>query len=34
VKGFARVAAGTAEWHVDVPAGGATTLRYRVSVRY
>ena len=30
----ARVAAGTAEWHVDVPAGGATTLRYRVIVRY
>jgi hypothetical protein len=33
-KPHARVAAGTAEWHVDVPAGGATTLRYRVLVRY
>ncbi len=30
----AKAAAGTAEWHVDVPAGGATTLRYRVLVRY
>jgi hypothetical protein len=33
-KPHARVAAGTAEWRVDVPAGGATALRYRVSVRY
>jgi hypothetical protein len=33
-KPHARVAAGTAEWRVDVPAGGETTLRYRVSVRY
>ena len=30
----AKVAAGTAEWRVEVPAGGATTLRYRVQVRY
>lgn len=29
-----KVAAGTAEWRVDVPAGGETTLRYRVLVRY
>jgi hypothetical protein len=33
-KPHARVAAGTAEWHLDVPAGGATTLRYRILVRY
>ena len=33
-KPHAKVAAGTAEWRVDVPAGGATTLRYRVLVRY
>jgi hypothetical protein len=33
-KPHAKVASGTAEWHVDVPAGGATTLRYRVLVRY
>jgi hypothetical protein len=30
----AKVAAGAAEWRVDVPAGGATTLKYRVVVRY
>ena len=30
----ARVAAGTAEWRVPVPAEGTTTLRYRVLVRY
>lgn len=30
----AKVAAGTAEWRVPVPAGGTTTLRYRVLVRY
>ena len=30
----AKVAAGTAEWQVKVPAGGATTLKYRVLVRY
>jgi hypothetical protein len=30
----AKVAAGTAQWLVNVPAGGATTLRYRVLVRY
>ncbi len=30
----AKVAAGTAEWRVKVPAGGSTTLRYRVLVRY
>jgi hypothetical protein len=30
----AKVAAGTAEWRVHVPAEGSTTLRYRVLVRY
>jgi hypothetical protein len=30
----AKVAAGTAEWRVAVPAEGSTTLRYRVLVRY
>ena len=30
----AKVAAGTAEWRVRVPAEGNTTLRYRVLVRY
>ena len=30
----AKVAAGTAEWRVSVPAEGSTTLRYRVLVRY
>lgn len=30
----AKVAAGTAEWRVQVPAEGSTTLRYRVLVRY
>ena len=29
-----KVAAGTAEWRVNVPAGGSTTLKYRVQVRY
>lgn len=29
----ARVAAGTAEWKIDVPAEGSTTLKYRVLVR-
>ena len=29
-----KVAAGTAEWHVDVPASGSATLKYRVLVRY
>jgi hypothetical protein len=29
-----KVAAGTAEWHVNVPAEGKTTLKYRVLVRY
>jgi hypothetical protein len=29
-----KVAAGTAEWKVAVPAGGTTTLKYRVLVRY
>jgi len=33
-QAHAKVAAGTAEWHVDVPANGSTTLRYRVLVRY
>jgi hypothetical protein len=30
----AKVAAGTAEWRVKLPAEGSTTLRYRVLVRY
>jgi hypothetical protein len=30
----AKVDAGTAEWRVQVPAEGSTTLRYRVLVRY
>jgi hypothetical protein len=30
----AKVAAGTAEWRVQVPAEGNTTLKYRVLVRY
>ena len=30
----AKVAAGTAEWRIKVPADGSTTLRYRVLVRY
>jgi hypothetical protein len=30
----AKVAAGTAEWQLNVPAEGSTTLRYRVLVRY
>ena len=30
----AKVAAGTAEWQVRVPANGTTSLRYRVLVRY
>jgi hypothetical protein len=29
-----KVAAGTAEWRVTIPAEGSTTLRYRVLVRY
>lgn len=29
-----KVAAGTAEWKLGVPAGGSTTLKYRVLVRY
>jgi hypothetical protein len=29
-----KVAAGTAEWRVNVPAGGSTTLKYRVLVRF
>ena len=29
-----KVAAGTAEWRIPVPAEGSTTLRYRVLVRY
>ena len=33
-QGHAKVAAGTAEWNVKVPAGGSATLRYRVLVRY
>lgn len=30
----AKVAAGTAEWRIPVPAGGSSTLKYRVLVRY
>jgi hypothetical protein len=30
----AKVAAGTAEWKLKIPAEGSTTLRYRVLVRY
>jgi hypothetical protein len=30
----AKVAAGTAEWHIAVPAEGSTTLKYRVLVRF
>jgi hypothetical protein len=30
----AKVAAGTAEWKLAVPAGGSATLKYRVLVRY
>jgi hypothetical protein len=30
----AKVASGTAEWKINVPAEGSTTLRYRVLVRY
>lgn len=30
----AKVAAGTAEWQLQVPAGGSTTLKYRVQVRH
>jgi hypothetical protein len=30
----AKTAAGTAEWRIAVPAGGASTLRYRVLVRH
>jgi hypothetical protein len=30
----AKVASGTAEWRVQVPAEGSATLRYRVLVRY
>jgi hypothetical protein len=33
-QAHAKVAAGTAEWRIRVPAGGSTTLRYRVLVRY
>jgi len=29
-----KVAAGTAQWQVNVPAGGTATLKYRVLVRY
>ena len=30
----AKVASGTAEWQVRVPANGNTSLKYRVLVRY
>jgi hypothetical protein len=29
-----KVAAGAAEWRVEVPAEGSTTVKYRVLVRY
>lgn len=31
---YKKVAAGTAEWHIEVPAEGNTTLKYSVLVRY
>jgi hypothetical protein len=31
---FKKVASGTAEWHINVPAEGSTTLEYNVLVRY
>ncbi len=31
---FKKVAAGTAEWHIEVPAEGSSTLEYNVLVRY
>jgi hypothetical protein len=31
---FKKVASGTAEWHIEVPAEGSTTLEYNVLVRY
>ncbi len=31
---FKKVAAGTVEWHIEVPAEGSTTLEYNVLVRY
>jgi hypothetical protein len=31
---FKKVAAGTAEWHIEIPAEGSTTLEYNVLVRY
>ncbi len=31
---FKKVAAGTAEWHIEVPAESSTTLNYNVLVRY
>lgn len=31
---FKKVAAGTAEWHIEVPAEGSTTLEYNILVRY
>jgi hypothetical protein len=31
---FKKVAAGTAEWQIEVPAEGSTTLKYNVLVRY
>ena len=30
----AKVASGTAEWRIKVPAEGSTTLKYRVQVRF
>ena len=31
---FKKVAAGTAEWHIEVPAESSTTLKYTVLVRH
>jgi hypothetical protein len=31
---FKKVAAGTAEWHIEIPAEGSATLEYNVLVRY
>ncbi len=31
---YKKVASGTAEWHIEVPAEGTTTLEYNVLVRY
>jgi hypothetical protein len=33
-QAHAKVAAGTAEWKVSIPAEGSTTLKYRAQIRY